>query len=55
MLNIFARSFMNATRNQPMPHREPRHRGKAHWPASERFDTRERAQLEAHTHGRLRD
>lgn len=51
MLNVFAKTIMTATRTA----QSPDHRSRAHWPQAERFDTRERARLEAHRISRLRD
>lgn len=47
MLNIFANSFMTATRHTP----KGRGAGGSHYPPNERFDTRRRAELEAHKLG----
>ncbi len=56
MLDIFARTIMTATRTDHSPYRrDAQQRGRAHWPASERFDTGARARIEAHRIGFLRD
>ena len=47
MLNIFANTFMTATRT--------RWAAPSHWADSERFDNRRSAELEAHTIARRRD
>ena len=47
MLNIFAKSFMTATGHDTRTHRE----GGSHYPPNERFDTRRRAEIEAHKLG----
>ena len=51
MLNIIAKSFMTATRND---HRA-RWNTAGHWPDGERYDTRRSAELQAHTVARRRD
>lgn len=51
MLNIFANSFMTATRSGTANHPENR----AHWAPGERFDNRRDAEMEAHLTARRRD
>ncbi|SHL34068.1 hypothetical protein SAMN05443432_101190 [Roseovarius litoreus] len=51
MLNVFAKSFMTATRNAPNDRWGP----PSHWSRSERFDNRRRAEIEAHLEARRRD
>ncbi|WP_198389308.1 hypothetical protein [Roseovarius faecimaris] len=51
MLNIFANSFMTATRNTPSEQRD----NHSHWAPSERFDNRRNAEMEAHLTARRRD
>ena len=48
MLDIFANTFMNATRHRAQPQAGSR----SHWPRSERFDNRKNAEMEAHLMGR---
>ena len=50
MLNIFANTFMTASRADP----RNRWDTPAHWADGERFDNRRDAELEAHTTGRRR-
>ena len=45
MLNVFAKSFMTATRNAPGNH----------WGSRQRYDSRRDAELEAHFVARRRD
>jgi len=51
MLNIFANSFMTATRTNRRDHWG----APSHWSEGERFDNRRNAEIEAHTTGRRRD
>lgn len=50
MLSIFSDTFRTATRTDSMTNGRVR----SHWPASERFDTRAGAELEAHRVARRR-
>lgn len=51
MLNVFAKSFMTATRSD----RPDRWGAPSHWAKGERFDNRPRAEIEAHLTARRRD
>ncbi|MFK7940800.1 MAG: hypothetical protein AB8B82_15570 [Roseovarius sp.] len=51
MLNIFASTFNTATRTAPRREKETH----VHWQPGERFNTREKAELEAHLTARRRD
>jgi hypothetical protein len=51
MLNVFAKSFMTATRSATADRWGP----PSHWSRSERFDNRRRAEIEAHLEARRRD
>ena len=51
MLNVFAKSFMTATRNAPHGTSERRWDAPSHWARGERFDTRRNAEIEAHLSG----
>lgn len=51
MLNIFANSFMTATRSSETEHQDNR----SHWTKGTRFDNRRDAEIEAHLTARRRD
>lgn len=51
MLNIFANSFMTASRTDHRDHWD----SPSHWRQGERFDNRRDAEIEAHTTARRRD
>ncbi len=50
MLHLFSDAFRTATRTNAMTNGHIR----SHWPASERFDTRAGAEIEAHRVARRR-